>query len=119
MELKVKDNGKAAVVQVTGKLVATTLNESLRGAVRNLFARKIKRVVIDLGQVVYIDSTGVGELVSAYTSATNEKATLQLAQVPESCKELLEITNLMDIFEIASPTDPELKALYKELAGSN
>jgi hypothetical protein len=48
MELKVNENGKVAIVQVKGKLVATTLNESLRGAVRNLFAKKIKRVVIDL-----------------------------------------------------------------------
>ena len=112
MELKIKDNGKAAVVQVSGKLVATTLNESLRGAVRNLFAKKIKRVVIDLGQVVHIDSTGVGELVSAYTSATNEKATLQLTKVPDSCKELLEITNLLDVFEITSPNDPELSGLF-------
>lgn len=113
MELKIKDNGKVAVVHVSGKLVATTLNESLRGAVRNLFAKKIKRVVIDLGQVVHIDSTGVGELVSAYTSATNEKAVLQLARVPDSCKELLEITNLLDVFEITSPNDPDLKGLFQ------
>ena len=111
MELKIKDNGKVAVVCVTGKLVATTLNESLRGAVRNLFSKKIGRVVIDLGQVIYIDSTGVGELVSAYTSATHEKASLQLVNVPDSCKELLEITNLLDVFEIVSPADPGLQGL--------
>ena len=113
MELKIKDNGRSAVVQVTGKLVATTLNESLRWAVRELFAKKIKRVVIDLDKVVHIDSTGVGELVSAYTSATNEKALLQLTRVPDSCKELLEITNLLDVFEIVSPTDPEIKSLLQ------
>jgi len=112
MELRVKDNGKTAVVSVSGKLVATTLNESLRGVVRNLFAKKIQRVVIDLGNVIHIDSTGVGELVSAYTSATNEKAILQLARVPDSCKELLEITNLLDVFEIVSPTEAEIKGLF-------
>jgi anti-sigma B factor antagonist len=61
--------------------------------------------------VIHIDSTGVGELVSAYTSATNEKAKLQLMRVPDSCKELLEITNLLDVFEITTANDPELKTL--------
>jgi len=111
MELKVVEKGKMAVVSVSGKLVATALQESLRGTVRGLFEKKIRRVVIDLGNVVHIDSTGVGELVSAYTSATNEKALLQLTRVPDSCKELLEITNLLDVFETVDASDPDLKGL--------
>lgn len=111
MELKVVEKGKVAVVSVKGKLVATALQESLRGTVRGLFTKKINRVVIDLGQVVHIDSTGIGELVSAYTSAANEKATLQLTRVPDSCKELLEITNLLDVFEIVDEQDALIKAM--------
>lgn len=111
MDLNVKDSGHIAVVSVRGRLTATALETSLRGAVRNLFQKKVMRVVIDLKDVIHIDSTGVGELVSAYTSATNEGATLQLMRVPDSCKELLEITNLLDIFEQVDPQEPDIAAL--------
>lgn len=112
MELRIRENGATALVAVRGKLTATTLAESLRGAVKGLFARKINRVIIDMAEVIHIDSTGVGELVSAYTSATNENGLLQLWHVPESSRELLEITNLLDIFEVLPDDDQELRNLF-------
>jgi len=103
--MQIRENGSAALVAVTGKLTAIHLSASLRGAVKQLLAKGIKRIIIDMGELVHIDSTGVGELVSAYTSASAEQAELELCDVPESCLELLEITNLTDIFTVRRKGD--------------
>ncbi|NLB62674.1 MAG: STAS domain-containing protein [Fibrobacter sp.] len=109
MKLEIKEKDATAIVSVYNKLTATALNQSLRGSIKALFDQGLKRVIINLDKVTQIDSTGIGELVSAYTAATNSKATLQLMNIPDSSKELLEITNLLDIFEVVNENDPDLQ----------
>lgn len=112
MQMQIRENGNAALVAVSGKLTAIHLSASLRGAVKQLLAKGIKRIVIDMGELIHIDSTGVGELVSAYTSATAEQAELELYDVPESCMELLEITNLSDIFKVRKKGDVAVVSVF-------
>jgi anti-sigma B factor antagonist len=109
MELKIKENGNSALIKVIGKVTATHLHDSLRGAVKDLYASGKKEVILDMEEVIHIDSTGVGELVSAYTSAAKEKTTLFLFNVPETVLELLEITNLLDVFTILEPGSEQMK----------
>lgn len=112
MQMQIKENGSTALVAVSGKLTAIHLSASLRGAVKQLLAKGVKRIIIDMGELVHIDSTGVGELVSAYTSASAEQAQLELYDVPESCMELLEITNLSDIFTVRKKGDSAVLAAF-------
>lgn len=111
MQMQIRDNGSAAIIAVSGKLTAIQLSASLRGAVKQLLGKGIRHIVIDMGELVHIDSTGVGELVSAYTSASGENALLELYDVPETCMELLEITNLLDIFTVRRKGDPSVLGL--------
>ena len=108
MQMQIRENGSNALIAVSGNLTAIHLSASLRGAVKQLLAKQIKRIIIDMGELVHIDSTGVGELVSAYTSASAEQAGLELYDVPDSCMELLEITNLSDIFTVRKKGDPSV-----------
>ena len=112
MELTVRKKGNSAMVAVNGKVTATNLNESLRGVVKRLFAEGITDVVLDLKEVQHIDSTGVGELVSAYTTATKEDGGLHLFNTPDTVLELLEITNLKDVFSFVTGGDPVVSKFH-------
>jgi anti-sigma B factor antagonist len=71
-----------------------------RNTFRGLIQRGVKKLVIDFGEVSYLDSTGIGELVGAFTNAYNAQAVVKLASLPEKIRNLLEITRLVTVFEI-------------------
>ena len=100
MELEYQKSGEKALIKVIGKLTAATYSESLRGVVKELCEEDTRNIYIDMSELVHIDSTGVGELVSAYTAASNVDANLYLFSVPTVVEELLETTNLIEIFTI-------------------
>jgi anti-sigma B factor antagonist len=100
MELVRTDRDGVSLIQVVGKLTATKLNESLRGMVKDVIAMGVREIIIDMSEVVHMDSTGVGELISAYTAISKEQGVLHLWKLPEIIEELLDATNLLEVFSI-------------------
>jgi anti-sigma B factor antagonist len=108
MEIAIKRRSADAVLSVSGKLTATKLSDSLRGHSKELFDDGVTKLIIDMQNLIHIDSTGIGELVAAYTSAANSDAELLLARVPDEVKDLLEATNLLDVFDVLPEDSSEL-----------
>jgi len=72
----------------------------LRDAIRDLISKGSKSILVNLGDVNYIDSSGLGELVSAYTSAKNQGAVLKLLKLTKKVHDLLQLTKLYTVFDI-------------------
>jgi anti-sigma B factor antagonist len=72
----------------------------IRDAIRDLIAKGQKSILLDMGDVNYIDSSGLGELVSAYTSARNQSAALKLLKLTKKVHDLLQLTKLYTVFDI-------------------
>jgi anti-sigma B factor antagonist len=72
----------------------------LRDAIRDLISKGAKSVLLNLGDVNYIDSSGLGELVSAYTTSKNQGATLKLLKLTKKVHDLLQLTKLYTVFDI-------------------
>jgi anti-sigma B factor antagonist len=72
----------------------------LRDAIRDLIGKGQKKILLNLGDVTYIDSSGLGEMVSAYTTARNQSASLKLLQLNKKVKDLLQLTKLYTVFDI-------------------
>jgi anti-sigma B factor antagonist len=87
------------VVDCSGRLVFGEESASLRDTVKNLLAQS-PRVVLNLREVNYIDSGGLGTLVSLYTSARNAGGAVKLASLSQRVGDLLQITKLLTIFEV-------------------
>jgi len=87
------------VVDCSGRIVFGEESASLRETVKKLLPLNPK-VVMNLGEVNYIDSGGLGTLVSLYTSARNAGGTVKLAKLSKRVGELLQITKLLTIFEV-------------------
>ena|SRR5579871_4360828 len=84
-----------------GRIVMGEETTALREKVKTLLADGKKNVVLDLSGVTMIDSTGLGALVTAHTSAKSAGASLRLCNLGSRSKHLLELTKLYTIFEIS------------------
>ena len=71
-----------------------------RDALREMVASSQKKILLNLGEVSYIDSSGIGELVSGFTTVTNQGGQLKLLNLTKRVKDLLQITKLYTVFDV-------------------
>jgi anti-sigma B factor antagonist len=92
--------GDVTVVDVSGRITLGEGSSELRDALRDLIAKGNKKILLNLGDVSYIDSSGIGELVSGFTSVSNQGGQLKLLKLTKRVKDLLQITKLYTVFEV-------------------
>jgi len=88
------------VVDVSGRITLGEGSSNLRQSIRELLAAGHRKILLNLAEVSYIDSSGIGELVSGYTSVTNQGGQLKLVNLTKRVKDLLQITKLYTVFDI-------------------
>ena len=88
------------VLDLSGRITLGEGSVQLRDAVRDLIGKGQKNILVNLGGVNYIDSSGLGELVTAYTSARNQDARLKLLNLTKKVHDLLQLTKLYTVFDI-------------------
>jgi anti-sigma B factor antagonist len=92
--------GDVSVVDVAGRITLGEGASALRENIRGLVGKGNKKILLNLGDVSYIDSSGIGELVSGFTTATNQGGVLKLLGLTKRVKDLLQITKLYTVFEV-------------------
>lgn len=112
MKISPRTEGNVVVLEAKGKITIGEGDLILREEIGKLLAEDKKQLVLDLGGVSYMDSAGVGELVSVYTSVKNRGGELKLSALTKKIKDLLTITQLMTIFDVYE-TAPEACAAFK------
>jgi len=88
------------VVDLSGRITLGEGSSTLRDTVRDLLSRGQKKILLNLGDVTYIDSSGIGELVSGFTTVTNQGGQLKLLNLTKKVHDLLQITKLYTVFEV-------------------
>ncbi|MEU3836366.1 STAS domain-containing protein [Streptomyces microflavus] len=102
--------GDVSIVALTGKITIGVGDVVLRGAVQDELDNGSTKILLDLGSVTTIDSSGIGELVSAYTRATNRGAKLKLVNLPPKIHDILAITQLITVFDVYDTEDEAVKS---------
>lgn len=92
--------GEVVILDLRGKITIGEGSVLLRDTVENLLEANRNRIILNLGGVSYVDSSGIGELVSRYTTTKNTGGKLKLLNLPKKIKDLLMITKLLTVFEI-------------------
>jgi len=100
MQTATRQTGDVTVLDVSGRITLGEGNVVLREIVRELADKGTKRIVLNLGGVNYIDSSGVGELVKTHTTIRNKGGELKLANLNQRVHDLLEMTRLSTVFDI-------------------
>jgi anti-sigma B factor antagonist len=88
------------VLDLSGRITLGEGSVTLRDAVHDALAKGSKRILLNLGDISYIDSSGIGELVSAYTTVRNQGGELKLLNLTKKVHDLLQITKLYTVFDV-------------------
>jgi anti-sigma B factor antagonist len=103
------------VVHLSGAIIFGEESSSLRVLVKDLLS-KSSQIVLDLGDVTYIDSGGLGTLASVYVSARKIGGDIRLARVGRRANEVLQITKLVTLFEVFDKTENAIASFKKAAA---
>jgi len=96
------------IVDLTGRITLGEGSSVLRDTVKDLAAKGQKKILLNLGDVSYIDSSGIGELVAAFTSVRNQGGEMKLLHLTKKIHDLLQITKLYTVFDVK---DDEAEAI--------
>ena len=88
------------ILDLGGRITLGEGSVQLRDAIRGLISKGKKSILLNLGDVNYIDSSGLGELVSAFTTAKNQQAEVKLLNLTKKVHDLLQLTKLYTVFDI-------------------
>jgi anti-sigma B factor antagonist len=98
------------IVDLSGRITLGEGSVILRDTVRDLLGKGQKKILLNLGDVSYIDSSGIGELVSAYTTVRNQGGDLRLLNLTKKVHDLLQITKLYTVFDVKDDETTAVKA---------
>ena len=101
------------VVDMSGRITLGEGSVVLRDTIRDLIGKGQKKILLNLGDVTYIDSSGIGELVSAFTAVRREGGELKLLNLTKKVHDLLQITKLYTVFYIKDDEAAAIKAFGK------
>ncbi len=99
MKLDVRKSGEVTVIGVSGTITMLDTPSPLKDRIIALVKEGERRIVLSLGQLTFVDSSCMGELVSCYVRVARAGGTLKLSQSPRRIRELLHVTRLGEIFE--------------------
>jgi anti-sigma B factor antagonist len=100
MTINTREVNHVVIVDIDGRITLGEELSKLRDAVRTLISSGEKKIVLNLAQVDYIDSSGVGELVSSFTAVRNAGGELKLLSLTKKVQDVLYVTKLYTVFDI-------------------
>ena len=101
------------VMDLSGRITLGEGSVILRDRIRELLGQGEKKILLNLGDVTYIDSSGIGELVSAFTAGRKEGGELKLLNLTKKVHDLLQITKLYTVFDVKDDEAAAIAAYSK------
>jgi anti-sigma B factor antagonist len=112
LNIRERQAGDITVLDMDGRITIGEGSIALRSAIRRLIEEGKKKILLNLAGVGYIDSSGIGELVSSYTTINKAEGQLKLLSLTQKLQDLLTITKLLTVFDVYD-NESEALASYK------
>lgn len=109
-EVKTEQRDGVVVVRLDGDIVLGAATNEFRSALRTALQAPPRKVLVDMGEVKFLDSTGIGEIVAGYSMAWESQGQIKLCKLPQKIKDVLIVTRLSTVFEIYEEEDEALRA---------
>jgi len=110
MKISVRQVDGVTIVDCSGRITLGEGSVTLRDTVREILAKGQKKILLNLADVNYIDSSGIGELVSAFTTTKNQNGELKLLKLTKKVNDLLQITKLYTVFDVQDDETAAVKS---------
>jgi len=110
MKVNVRQREGVTILDLKGKITIGVGDVALREAIHEALNAGATKILVNLADVSTIDSSGVGELVSAYTTVTNRGGKLRLLNLPPKVADILQITQLITVFEVFEDEEEALRS---------
>ena len=100
MKIETRTSGDVKILDCSGRITLGEGTMVVRNSVRDLLNNDNKKIILNLAEVNYIDSSGIGELVSTFTTVANNGGQMKLLSLTKKIHELLQITKLLTVFQV-------------------
>ena len=118
MTATTRQTGSVTIVDISGRIVLGEESAALRELVCNLLDKGHRQILLNLGDVHYIDSSGLGSLVSAFTSVRKQNGELKLLNLTNKVHDVLQIAKLYTVFDITNDETEGVKSFGQSTAAS-
>jgi anti-sigma B factor antagonist len=112
LNISERQAGDITVLDMSGRVTIGEGSVALRTAIRRLLEEGKKKILLNMGGVGYIDSSGIGELVSSFTAINKDGGQLKMLNLTQKLRDLLAITKLLTVFDVYE-SEPEALNSYK------
>ena len=113
MESQSREVNGVTVLDLAGRITLGSGSQQLRDAIHNLVGEGRKKILLNLAEINYIDSSGVGELVGAFTTVRREGGDLKLMRLTKKVRDLMQMTKLYSVFDVKEDEASALAAFTK------
>jgi anti-sigma B factor antagonist len=110
MQIEERAVGEVVVLDLKGRVTLGDGDELLKDKVNSLVNRGFKKIVLNLAEVPYVDSAGLGEIVRTYTTVSRQGGSLKLLNLTKRISDLLSITKLLTVFETFDSESEAIKS---------
>ncbi len=110
MKATIRERDGVSIIELKGKITIGVGDVAFRETVHKALETGAKKLVVNLGEVTTIDSSGIGELVAAFTTVSNRGGKLRLCKIPPKVDDILQITQLIQVFDIHDDEDEAIAA---------
>ncbi len=100
LNISERQAGDVTILDLSGKITIGEGSVALRNTIRRLLGEGKNKILLNLGSIGYIDSSGIGELVSSFTAVNKESGQLKLLNLTQKIQDLLAITKLLTVFDV-------------------
>ena len=118
MKANVRRAGNVAIVDLSGKITLGEGSGTLRNTIKDLVNKGEKNILLNLKDVSYIDSAGLGEMVGSYATVTNAQGSVKLLHAQNKVHDLLQVTKLFTVF-LAFDDEQEALRSFAAAASGN
>jgi anti-sigma B factor antagonist len=116
MTTSVRNVGDVTIVDISGRIALGDESAALRDLITELLSKGDRKIILDLADVNYIDSSGLGTLVSSFATARRQGGELKLVKLSDKVDDLMEVTRLYTVFDIADNEEEALQSFGRSAA---
>ena len=110
LNINIRETAEAVILDLSGRITLGQPLVELRDSIREALAGDRKNIVLNLGDVSYIDSSGLGQLISSYATTTSRGGQMKLLKLQKRVNDLMQVTKLLTVFETYTSEQAALRS---------